>query len=411
MTTATARHLKPMHMHMNMHTHLPKPTIAYAVSVTSCKKKQLVMDGASVLQHSIHLNSVRTPSSGSTYDYEMIAFVHPDAVDCIEILSTLNYTVHIKTVPFAINHIRGEYRKWANRTGCCGEKEWLKLYAYTLVQFPVVAHLDLDCLLLKPLDDLFDVMIYKTGRDKIPAMWLKPNDMPETIDAFFTRDYGMIGRPGHRQPHQIGVQGGFLVVRPNHSVFEEYIDIILDGNYTEAQGWGGAVLKYGGYYGAGTIQGLAAMYYSHLYPERAVELNRCFYNNMADYPYPKKYQKPEFANVTNKPCITLQATCQDCRDTDIDDIRTIHQTNCFKPWDCPPKQGVPPICIQHRYEWFRVRHLLEAKWRGEVVNATRRKDVHGLSIQELSFGFCSKHGTSGYRGIDKDLATITAGLK
>ena len=300
--------------------------IAYAVSVTSCNKRSLVIEGASVLQHSIHLSSIRTVTSGSRYDYEMVAFVLPDAIDCVDIFNKLNYTVYIKPVPIQIEKIRGNYRNWANRTGCCGEKEWLKLYSYTLTQFPVVVHLDLDCLVLKPLDDLFDVMVVpsssaaaantahqrNTARGRIPAMWVNATDMPGTIDAFFTRDYGMIGIPGRRKPHQIGVQGGFLVVRPNQTTFEEYIEIILEGNYTEKNGWGDK-LGYGSYYGAGNIQGLAAMYYSHLYPHRAVELNRCIYNNMVDRPYPAKYDTKEFSHLKPYPCMSLQESCEDCR--------------------------------------------------------------------------------------------------
>jgi hypothetical protein len=395
-----------------------RTTIAYTVTVTSCKNRQLVMDGASVLQHSIHLatqNSIK-------YDYQMVAFVHRDGAGCIDILRMLNYTVHIKSVPFAIENIQGEYRKWANRTGCCGEKEWLKLYAYTLTQYPVAVHLDLDCLVLKPLDDLFDAMIPSSdgqvespepaiiaaARERIPAMWTQGRDMPTQIDAFFTRDYGMVQKPGLRQPHQIGVQGGFLVVRPNQAVFDEYIDIILAGNYTESRGWGDK-LGYGGYYGAGTIQGLAAMYYSHLHPEHAVELNRCIYNNMVDKPYPKKYDTPEFANVTERPCITLEETCEDCRETDIDDIITIHLTNCFKPWNCAAKYpNLAPLCAQHHYEWFRVRHSLEAHWKNNhnAVSETfppRVKGVKHLSMHDISFGFCRKGGAAGYRPISEDL--------
>lgn len=402
-----------------------KITIAYAVTVTSCKKKQLVMDGASVLQHSIHLATTSKTNNtkgadGSNYDYQMVAFVHPDGVDCIGILKTLNYTVHIKSVPFALDHIRGGYKAWANRTGCCGEKEWLKLYAYTLTQFPVVVHLDLDCLILKPLDDLFDVMITNTSashehkaraaaaRERIPAMWTHGRDMPDRIDAFFTRDYGMIQIPGRRKPHQIGVQGGFLVIRPSQAVFDEYIDIILEGNYTERNGWGDT-LGYGGYYGAGTIQGLAAMYYSHLRPKSAVELNRCIYNNMVDSPYPRKYdEKPEFQNMTERPCITLEETCDDCRKTNIADIVTIHLTNCQKPWNCAAKTpNFPPLCTQHHYEWFRVRHSLEAYW-GNVFGGShtvppRIKDPQLLDIQKLSLGFCTKGGPNGYRPISQDL--------
>jgi hypothetical protein len=62
--------------------------------------------------------------------------------------------------------------------------------------------------------------------------------------------------PPNRQPHQIGVQGGFLVIRPSKDDFEKFVNVILSGgNYTPGAGWGGHELKFGGYYGAGTIQG------------------------------------------------------------------------------------------------------------------------------------------------------------
>ena len=59
--------------------------------------------------------------------------------------------------------------------------------------YPVVVHLDLDCLLLKPLDDLFDLMLDPSfDRAKIDAMWLEPGDFPEQVDFLFTRDYNMV---------------------------------------------------------------------------------------------------------------------------------------------------------------------------------------------------------------------------
>lgn len=36
------------------------------------------------------------------------------------------------------------------------------------------------------------------------------------------------------------------MVRPSEAVFEEYIDIVLEGDYREGQGWGG---KYGYFFG------------------------------------------------------------------------------------------------------------------------------------------------------------------
>jgi hypothetical protein len=393
---------------------IPPTRIAYAVSVTSCNKPQLVMDGASVLQHSIHINSIRNPKSGSRYDYDMIAFVHTEATSCIQILRDLQYKIFLKKVPIQIDQIRGNYRRWANTTGCCGDKEWLKLYAYTMTKYPIVVHLDLDCLILKPMDDLFDAMIFPTvenhdawitARQRIPAMWIKSDELPNKIDAFFTRDYGMIQMPGRRKPHQIGVQGGFLVVRPNMTDFKQYIEIILEGNYTETQGWGEG-LKYGGYYGAGTIQGLAAMFYSHLHPERAVELNRCIYNNMADAPYPKKYDTKQFSHMKPYPCISLQEVCEDCRKTPIDDIASIHLTNCLKPWHCHPPSRVPLLCVQHWYEWYRMRYLFEAKRRNEQVNAPRIYVDRTMNIQNISFGYCSANGALNYHSINESMPKL-----
>ena len=35
----------------------------------------------------------------------------------------------------------------------------MKLYSYLLFDYPVVVHLDLDTLVLRPMDDLFDFMV------------------------------------------------------------------------------------------------------------------------------------------------------------------------------------------------------------------------------------------------------------
>ena len=36
------------------------------------------------------------------------------------------------------------------------------------------------------------------------------------------------------------------MVKPSESVFEEYVNIVLEGDYREGQGWGG---KYGYFFG------------------------------------------------------------------------------------------------------------------------------------------------------------------
>ena len=47
--------------------------------------------------------------------------------------------------------------------GCCGEKEYLKLYAYALSEFPIVVHLNLHSLVLRPMEDLFHAMLGGAG--------------------------------------------------------------------------------------------------------------------------------------------------------------------------------------------------------------------------------------------------------
>ena len=176
----------------------------------------------------------------------MYALVHPSATECSDAMSQLGYTVLIRNTPFDRKDIRAEFlREHIDRASCCGEKEYIKLYAYTLVRHPVAVVLDLDSLVLKPLDDLFDAIILGEGdstesiRDRLPV---HDNDnviIPSKIDAFFTKDYNMVNSGGERYA---GVQGGFLVVRPSEVTFREFLEIVLEGNYIEGRGWGG---KYG----------------------------------------------------------------------------------------------------------------------------------------------------------------------
>ena len=62
-------------------------------------------------------------------------------------------------------------------------------------------------LVLKPLDNLFDLMLGKGSPDMSAIMW-KDQPLPERIDAVFTRDYNMVPASREYKP----VQGGFLVL-------------------------------------------------------------------------------------------------------------------------------------------------------------------------------------------------------
>merc|ERR1712232_2630 len=155
--------------------------------------------------------------------------------------------------------------------GCCGEKELIKLEAYTLTQHPAIVHLDLDTLILQPLDSLFDWMLAgdqarSHDASSVALQWPE-DETPETINAFFTRDYNMGGAKKKRSKP---VQGGFLVLRPDMKIYDEFVEIIRKGHFTDGGGWGGLT---GVFYGSMTFQGIIPYFYDYLHPGTAVELN------------------------------------------------------------------------------------------------------------------------------------------
>jgi len=369
----------------------PKGVVAYATSVTHCKAGSSLVDGAAVLKHSIHLSSIRNPNSTSKYDYEMIAFVHSNATACAPVLEKLGYSVQIRETPVDISKINNTAfveRLRNPKSGCCGEKEFLKLYAYALMDYPIAVHLDLDVLVLRPLDQLFDAMLLPENTTKrLPdAMWNKTVEHP--INAFFTRDYPL--SPTIKPADKVGMQGGFLVVRPDMDVYEKYRQIIHNGEFVPGEGWGGKKLHYGGFYGAAQIQGVVPYFYGEYQPNTYVELNRCYYNQMVDNPYVEKNGKTR--------CATGEEKCQDCRETDVADIYLAHFTFCQKPWKCSNTktdafvrhywQGrQAELCMALHHEWHRVRYDLEESW-GTAKPIERSASFGTSDIISYYYGHC-----------------------
>lgn len=193
--------------------------------------------------------------------------------------------------------------------------------AYTLVDHPIAVHLDLDTLVLKPMDDLFDIMLGKaTDASKIKVMW-QDMPIPDHVNAFITRDYNMVNPDTKYKP----VQGGFLVLRPSMETYQAFVDIIKEGDFRAHGGWGG---KVGPFYGSMTFQGIIPYYYDYLHPGTAVELNRCVYNQMCDNPRDKR----TIDDVVHGNCRTGETDCEDCRSRPLEDVITSHFTLCQKPY-------------------------------------------------------------------------------
>ncbi|KAL7580079.1 hypothetical protein ACA910_005064 [Epithemia clementina (nom. ined.)] len=359
--------------------------IAYAISITDCpkdgRKSNGIVDAPAILAHSIRLNSRHQPESGSNYDYQLYAFVHPDAAHCTGHLPLFNYTVQILETPVNASLIKKEvYRKRVQEenAGCCKEKEFLKLYSLTLEHHAIVVHLDLDTLLLKPLDPLFDAMMLPDNETKqlgSYAMWSGDNVVSRRIESFFTRDYPM-GQP-HWPTKHFGVQGGFWIVRPNRKLYDELRYLILEGNFSS--GWYDGTTKYPGFYGAAMIQGLLGFHYGHRRPGSGIELNRCLFNNMADDPAILGKCLIQAKNTESSP-----SRCEDCRETNYSKIHSLHFTFCAKPWVC--RGGQSSACIRFLSSWFQTRFHLE------TVASGVEHSLVGLSADNQEFyGYCERH--------------------
>jgi len=371
---------------------LPKATIAYAVSVTSCPKPiHFVTDGAAVLKHSIYLSSIDNPNSTSLYSYEMIAFLHSDAIECFESFIRLGFEVMIKDTPFKAEDIRQKYlRDHIKKGGCCGDKEFLKLYSFVLIDYPIVVHLDVDTILLKPMDELFDEMLFPTDEKKrILLQFPEKDSKTSKIEAYFTRDYNLVDHP----IKHYGIQGGFFIIRPNMKHFQESIQVIMEGNFPDDyRGWGD--LGFGGYYGARQVQGFMSYFFDHLHKDTSVELNRCIYNTMIDNPR-RKPKPPEKIGICQD---THTYECRDCREFDISSVKLAHFTICQKPWDCHTGEGTNStrMCkLLHEF-WFRTRRQLEESYLKHGLISSLKYSNDTKYLTSIYHGYCKWGGSQGY---------------
>jgi hypothetical protein len=105
--------------------------------------------------------------------------------------------------PVQTDEIQGEYlRKQIHKEWCCGIDEFIKLYAYTLINYPIVVHTDIDFMYYQHMDNLYDAMLLpassiegQLARSKIELEYpitTTTTTLPKNIEAFITPDDGML---------------------------------------------------------------------------------------------------------------------------------------------------------------------------------------------------------------------------
>ena len=245
----------------------PIATVAYLVSVTSCKPKlaMKIYDFGAVLKKSIDLNSFPLhPSSRYASKVFVLATPETKTTRCVKNLKQAGFQQRLVDFPVKfseIEEVEGAkiFRKRIRTDGCCGEKELIKLHVYSMTNFPVAVHLDLDTLVVNPLDPVLDAMVLpadnpngRAARDllfaseepegsnkfRYPRMATPTYKTTIPVDkldvqAYYTRDYNMLPR---RKGLKVGLQGGFIIVRPNLTTLETLVGMVRSGKYYNAKG-------------------------------------------------------------------------------------------------------------------------------------------------------------------------------
>jgi hypothetical protein len=90
--------------------------------------------------------------------------------------------------------------------------------------------------------------------------------------------------------------------------------------------------------------------------------------------------------------------CQDCREQEINKVRSAHFTICQKPWTCNYHDNPRNmrLCSQLHERWFELRDEYE-----RIVLGVDTTEVYGgntnLRKGKLIYnGFCTKYGDKGY---------------
>eukprot|EP01084_Bolivina_argentea_P259072 437016_1 len=265
------------------------------------------LDSAGALIQSIH-------EAKSKHNIHLIALVHKDVKYCLPILEFMGYEIRSYDTPFHISDVLNKKIAAEMKTdGCCGILEALKLWAWTWTEFDVVLSIDADVHFHQNFDELFEL--------NTTLGWTH-------------------GATAHM--NQELMNGGFLIVRPNITHYNEMYKLIKEGDFRDGSAWKGSGI--GWVYGGRSIQGIVPYYYFGVLGKGThdIEFDRCIFNNMVEI--------------------------EKCREYKYEEVINNHFTWCQKPWYCV-YQTHQPLCIEFNKKWWessrKVEDLLKLEYRDE----------------------------------------------
>eukprot|EP00526_Cylindrotheca_closterium_P015365 CAMPEP_0113640244 /NCGR_PEP_ID=MMETSP0017_2-20120614/21119_1 /TAXON_ID=2856 /ORGANISM="Cylindrotheca closterium" /LENGTH=246 /DNA_ID=CAMNT_0000551511 /DNA_START=69 /DNA_END=809 /DNA_ORIENTATION=+ /assembly_acc=CAM_ASM_000147 len=224
------------------------------------------------------------------------------------------------------------------------------------------------------------------------------------VQAYYTRDYNMLKRG---KGLKVGLQGGFIMVRPNITTLETLVNMVRSGKYYNAKG---NQKRQGGWFRSGyfshiwgsmTIQGLLAYYYSDVAQDTSIELNRCRFNQIAENPrrssFDKRGKYPRGTPISSNAGFK-DTDCRDRPGTDCDDVQCqkwpfeesfiFHFTYCKTPTKCGDVSWNETYkdhqCNLMYRKWFDVRKLLSGDRHASIATGTYYPDYY--------LGYCRGKG-------------------
>lgn len=173
---------------------------------------------------------------------------------------------------------------------------------------------------------------------------------------------------------------------------------------------------YGGFVGAAAMQGLMAYFYDEVRPNTWIELNQCRFNHMGmDVLY---RGSPSFMprHPKRDQCRNDLDECEDCQITPLDQIYSIHFTQCRKPWNCigegdknpsnavgrgdknaiPENSVILEHCLELQQTWHTYRRELEEQLFALTGDETIKEGSAGEYKKNVFQGHCSEYGGGAY---------------
>jgi hypothetical protein len=328
--------------------------IAFAAFVTGLEGEAWE-DAAAVLAHGIHEAARR-----SRHNIEAVVLAPDSLAESTEKrLIELGFDRVVKRpVPVRseeiqdkrtreeMQHVQGHGNKGASFSLI---EESIKYQAIGLTEYDRVLILDLDTMILHPMDAIMDAR----------------EDVVGTYDVEMEK---------HMHNAVPVVQGGFILVRPNATDLEEIKRIYREGKF-DGGGWQNSHIGYA--YGGVGPQGMFSYYYHkellptlNKLPKDSTEREQLF--KEVDPEHPEYAQAP---SVEGKRFLALDRRAYDVLDTGLtqaelkgEDAKTsmarlkaAHFTGgCAKPWNCAKPRT--PLCTGLTDAWWGLRSSLAATW-------------------------------------------------